>query len=931
MSDTLLLVDGHALVFRAFFGMPVMTTSKGELTQVAYGFTAMLLKALNDRHPSHAIAAFDPPGPTFRHEQMEGYKAQRPPAPPEVRTQLPWCREIVAALSVPIVELPGYEADDVIGTLSQRAARAGMEVLILTGDLDALQLVDDRVTVLAAARGITELITYDLAAVRARYGFEPPLVADYKGLQGDPSDNIPGVPGIGDKTAKALIQEHGPLEAILAAAPSMKEGRVKRNLIEYAEQALLSKRMATIVRDLDVPFEVEGARLGGYDREAVRDLFERWEFRSLMARLPAVEEGDGAAVPAMTLPGVVADGPHPAPQQHALPLVAAPSGTEVAVLRDVEAARAAAARLRQARRVGVRTLVAEPARKGQVVGLAMAALDDAERAWYLPLGHDELGGTVDAAVAEPLLALLADASVPKAAYDVKRELLAWWARGVEPRGFDRDLLLMSYLTTTRERTAELGALIGDTCGVTVETERALLGSGRNLRLAPQLGVDEVSGCTGRMAALYGPLLEALDGALETASMRSLHDDMELPLASILARMEVTGIGLDPEALHGVGADLEQRIAALEAEAHDIAGHPFNLGSVPQLAKVLYDELGLAAGRRIKTGRSTDADSLEALREENPIADLILEWRQLRIVQDWVGKLPTYAEEDGRVHTSFNQAVASTGRLSSADPNLQNIPLRTEAGQRVRQAFVPEARGWRLVSADYSQIELRVLAHVTNDSTLVEAFREREDIHATTAARVYGVDLAAVTKEMRRLAKVVNFGILYGLSEYGLARDTGMTREAARAYIEQYFRTFATISAYQEQILNFARANGYVETLFGRRRHLPNLLAAQRNIRQGAERQAINMPIQGTAADIMKLAMIGADRRLREEAMRARILLQVHDELVLEAPEEEVEPLGALLRDAMGHAVELVVPLDVEVKSGHNWAVMEPVSEAVAAG
>jgi DNA polymerase-1 len=580
--------------------------------------------------------------------------------------------------------------------------------------------------------------------------------------------------------------------------------------------------------------------------------------------------------------------------------------------------------------VAVRSLVAEPAREGRVAGVGFAALDDPEHAWYLPLGHEELGGSAAGDVAAPLLGLLGDGSVAKAAYDVKRELLAWWARGVEPQGFDRDLLLLSYLTTTRERVTELGVLLSDSCAVTAETERVLLGSGRTLRTAAQLGVDEAAACVGRLAALFGPLLEALDSALASASLRTLHDDMELPLAAILARMEVTGIGLDPQALEDAGRDLAQRITAIEAEVYDLAGHSFNLGSVPQLARVLYDELGLAAGRRIKTGRSTDADSLEALREENPIAELILEWRNLRIVADWVGKLPTYAAGDGRVHTSFNQAVATTGRLSSAEPNLQNIPLRTEWGQRIRHAFVPEARGWLLVSADYSQIELRVLAHVTNDTTMVEAFRGREDIHTTTAARVYGVDLAVVSPEMRRLAKVVNFGILYGLSDYGLARDTGMSREAARAYIDTYFRTFATIGAYQEQILNFARSTGYVETLFGRRRYLPNLLAAQRNIRQGAERQAVNMPIQGTAADIMKLAMIRADRQLRESGMRARILLQVHDELVLEAPAEEVAALGALLRDAMGRAVELVVPLDVEVKAGQNWATLEPVAEIVGA-
>jgi DNA polymerase-1 len=934
--ETLLLVDGHALVFRAFFGMPVMTTTSGEPTQVAFGFTSMLLKALNERRPTYAVAAFDPPGPTFRHAEMEGYKAQRPPAPDEVKVQLPVCREIVGALGIPIVELPGFEADDVIGTLSRRGEEQGFDVIILTGDLDSLQLVTEHTVVFASRRGISDLTIYDLAAVRERYGFEPPLVIDFKALQGDASDNIPGVPGIGEKTAKSLIQEYGPLEAILEAVPTMKEGRVRRSLEEHVEQAKLSKRMATIVRDLDVPFDVEGARLGGYDREAVRELFERYEFRSLVARLPV--GGDGPRAPAGSGPGIVAPALSSTSssgggtgatltEQPALPLVPAASETEVVVVRDAATASAAAQRLRASTGgVAVRTLLEEPAREGRAIGLALAVCDDSSIAWYIPLGHDELGGAVDAAVAAPLLELLSDASVAKAAYDVKRELLCWWARGVEASGFTRDLLLMSYLATTRERVPDLAVSLSDACGTEPELERALLGSGRNLRRASQLSVDETAPCVGRIAALYGPLSRHLDAAIETASMRSLHDDMELPLATILARMERTGIGIDAAVLRAIEGDLAERIAAVEGEVHDIAGHPFNLGSVPQLAKVLYDELGLAAGRRIKTGRSTDADSLEVLRAENPIAELILEWRQLRIVDNWVRELPGHAASDGRVHTSFNQAVATTGRLSSENPNLQNIPIRTEWGQRIRRAFVPEAAGWLLVSADYSQIELRVLAHVTNDTTLVEAFRQREDIHATTAARVYGVDIAAVTREMRRTAKVVNFGILYGLSDFGLARDTGMTREEARAYIETYFRTFDTIAAYQDQILNFARSTGYIETLFGRRRHLPNLLAAQRQIRQGAERQAINMPIQGTAADIMKYAMIRADRMLTEQGLRARMLLQVHDELVLEAPQEEVERLAGLLREAMGGAAELVVPLDVEVKTGPNWSGLTPVAE-----
>ena len=930
--ETLLLVDGHALVFRAFFGMPVMTTSRGELTQVAFGFTSMLLKALTEQRPTHAIAAFDLPGPTFRHQEMEGYKAQRPPMPEDVRTGIPICREIVGALGIPIVEVPGFEADDVIGTLSARAEERGIDVIVLTGDLDALQLVSERTTVLASRRGISDLITYDLAAVHERYGFGPDGVVDYKALTGDASDNIPGVPGIGDKTAKALIIEHGDLEGILAAVEGMKEGRVKRTLSEHVDQSRLSRRMATIVRDLDIPFDIAGAALGGYDRALVTEVFERWEFRSLIPRLPP--GGDGPQPPAGSGPGVVSgDGEVVSPvTQPVLPLIEAPSGTDTQVVRTAADATASAAILRAAPRVMVRTVVCEPARAGGVVGLALATCDGPSRAWYVPLGHEGLEGAGAAeSVAAPLLALLTDASVTKAAYDVKRELLAWWARGVRPAGYDRDLLLMSYLTTTRERVPDLRVLLEDTFGGHLETEVQLLGTGRNARTLPQLGIDEAAACSGRLVALCGPLVARLEEFLAREAMSSLHDDMELPLAHVLAQMEVDGIGLDPSALHSIEGDLRQRLAAVEVSAHGIAGHEFNLGSTPQLQRVLYDELGLAAGRKTKTGRSTDADSLEALRDESPIADLILEFRQLRIMLDWVGKLPTFAGSDRRVHSSLNQAVATTGRLSSENPNLQSIPIRTEDGRRIRRAFVPERTGWSLVSADYSQIELRVLAHVTNDTVLVEAFRNREDIHASTAARVYGLDdLTAVTADMRRLAKVVNFGILYGLSEFGLARDTGMSREEARAYIEQYYRTFSTITAYQDEIRNFARHTGYVETLFGRRRHLPNLLAAQRNIRLAAERQAINMPIQGTAADIMKLAMIRVDADLRASGMSARMLLQVHDELVLEAAEEEVETVSQLLVTAMSGAVDLGVPLDVEVKVGPNWADLAPVRVAAAA-
>ena len=916
--ETLLLIDGHALVFRAFFAMPALTNSRGEMTNAAFGFTSMLLKVFSEHSPTYAIACFDPPGPTFRHQEFAEYKAQRPPVPDELRRQLPICKELVAALSIPISELPGFEADDVIGTLARQAEERGLEVLILTGDIDALQLVTEHISVYASRRGITDTIVYDRERTWERYGFPAPLVADFKALQGDVSDNIPGVPGIGEKTAKTLIQEYGPLEAILDAVPAMKEGRVKRTLAEHADQARLSKRMATIVTDLDVPLELEGARLEDYDVDRVKAIFDELEFRSLLGRLPRYRGQERAA------------GTGGGPAQARLPLAPASDDVSVTVVGDAAASVAAAAALRRCPTgIALRTVVEEPARRGHLVGLALAAMDDPTTAWYVPIAHQEAAG--DEAVLAPLLELLADPQVRVTVYDLKRELLAWRHRGVRVAGCDCDLLLCAYLVNTRTRVPPLPILAEELCAVRMAGEEELLGSGRNARRPAQLGVEEAAQYYGRWTAMMGPLRAELLPQLDEFSMHALHDDMELPLSGVLAEMEVNGIRVDLDALAVLSRELYDRIAALETEVHDIAGHPFNIGSTQQLAAVLYDDLGLAAGRRTKTGRSTDADSLDSLREEHPIVDLILEWRQLtKLKGTYVDALPLLVERDGRVHTSFHQTGAATGRLSSSDPNLQNVPIRSEWGLRVRSTFVGDAPDHRLVSADYSQIELRVLAHVTGEQDLVDAFRRGEDIHARTAAEVAGVGPEAVTPTMRRNAKVVNFGVLYGLSDFGLARDTGMTREEAAAFIAAYFANFAAVARYLEQIRNFVRTWGYVETLFGRRRYIPDVHAANRAIRNAAERMATNMPIQGTAADIMKLAMTRTQAALDERGMRSRLLLTVHDELVLEAPRAEVDDLVPLLCQTMGGAADLVVPLDVDVKVGRNWRDMEMVGRPSAA-
>jgi DNA polymerase I len=911
--ETLLLVDGHNLVYRAFHAMPALSNSRGEMTNAAYGFTSMLFKALNDTTPTYAIAAFDPPGPTFRHEKFAEYKAQRLRAPDELRAQFPWAREVVEALGIPIVEIPTFEADDVIGTLAQKAEAAGLDVIILTGDLDVLQLVTEHIRVFASRRGISDTIIYDLDKVRERYGFEPPLVVDFKALQGDPSDNIPGVPGIGEKTAMSLVQQYGPLENVLDAVPTMPPGRVQRALEGHMEQARLSKWTATIKTDIDVDLPLEGARLFNYDEGAVRELFDRLEFRSLLPRLPGRTVDNGS-------------GPPPASQAADAPLpgdLHAPA-TDVEIVIDAHEAAEAVQRVRAAGAMALRTVVDGSPRTGDLIGVAFAP-KGTDVAYYMPVWHAGLERNADPAAVAALEQVLVDASIPKRGYDLKRELLAWRRRGIAIQGLEFDAMLAAYLTNSRLKVPTLPVLAHDLALLGVEAEETLLGSGRGKRGIADVPVEEAAPYYGVWVGLIDPVGDVLVRDMERANATRLHDTMELPLVPILAAMEVEGVAVDCDLLGSISAEMHTRITEIESEVQDVAGYTFNPGSTQQLGRFLYDDLGLASGRKTKTGRSTDADTLEALRGEHPVVELILEWRQLtKLKSTYVDALPLLCTADSRVHTSFNQAVATTGRLSSSDPNLQNIPVRTQWGQRIRRAFHADT-GQRLVSADYSQVELRVLAHVTGEAELIEAFQRGEDIHRRTAAEVYGVEPEAVTPDMRRIAKVVNFGVVYGLSDFGLARDTGMSREDAHAFIDAYFRNFPAVTAYLEGVRNHAREYGWVETFIGRRRYIADIRAANRQLRFAAERMAVNMPIQGGAADIMKQAMILVDEALRETGLHSRILLQVHDELLLEAPAEEVDDLVALLRDRMGAAEALKVPLDVDVKVGDNWGDMTPIA------
>ncbi len=916
MAQRLVLVDGHALIYRAFFALPSLTDRKGELVNAAFGFTSMLLNALQTK-PDYVIAAFDHPSATFRHHEFEEYKVHRRPMPDDLRPQIPLVRDIVSAFPIPIYEVEGFEADDVIGTLAQQAEAQGLHTTILTGDLDALQLITSRVDVLTSKRGVSETILYDVARVRDRYGIEPARVADLKALAGDISDNIPGVPGIGEKTALKLIQEYGPVEDILAHVRDMPSGKVRRLLEEHAEQARLSKRMATIVRDVPITMDLAGGATRGFRTEPVRRLLEELGFPSLAARVPAAL--DGGAPPASPGQGSFVFAP------------AAPVGALVGatLIRDERALEHLSARLKPGVTCVLHTVpTVEPARHGRIAALALGfprADGSADQVVYVPTEHAQERTLPLGMVLAALAPGLQDAAVRKMGYNLKADYLALRAHRLHLTGLEFDILIAAYLLNSGVRMPSLKGLAHDILETMLDGPEVLLGQGKSAASPAAVPLERAAEHYGREVAAMCALQPRLVAQLDSLGLRPLFHDVEMPLTPILAEMELTGVSIDSAYLRTISRELYQAIQKLEQEIADLAGGPLNINSPVQLGKFLYQDLKLEGGRRTKTGYSTEAAVLETFRDQHPVIDKILDYRHLtKLKSTYVDALPLLVDpQTGRLHTSFNQTVAATGRLSSSDPNLQNIPIRTDVGQRIRRAFAPARAGDVMLSADYSQIELRVLAHLSGDPLLLEAFAEGQDIHARTAAEVFGVPLDTVGRDQRRLAKVVNFGIVYGLSEYGLARDIGMPTAEARAFIDAYFRKYYRVREFLEGIKMEARERGYVETILHRRRYIQDIKSPNRALRLAAERVAINMPVQGSAADIMKLGMIALAGEMARRRLRSTVILQVHDELVFEVPPDELDLMVEIVPALMGQAYQLVVPLQVDVKAGSNWYDLKP--------
>jgi DNA polymerase-1 len=864
----LFLLDGHSLSFRAYFALPTsLATTTGQITNAVYGFTSMLIKLLAEEKPDLIAVAFDVGKPTVRLEKYAEYKAGRAEAPDDFREQLGLIVEVLETLRVPIVGIEGHEADDAIATLAVRAADQGIDVTIVTADRDFFQLVRPGITVMFNRKGISDIVSYDERAVTERFGLPPEKYLDYVALKGDPSDNIPGIPGVGEKTASQLIQQFGSVEELLEHTAELKP-RIRAGVEEAGEQLTRNKDLARLELDLDLPVRVEECLIGDWDRDAVRRLFTSLEFRTLLERLEEL----GTARPAVERVELRLE------QTAAAKLRGELSGTEPKAVR-------------------LRT-------DGGVTGLAVSAGEG--RAVFAEVSAEDAG------------TLLQDGSLPKWVHDAKDLEAALLKGGGRVEGVSFDTLLAAYLLDP----AEQGYPLDELC-------RTYLGTDVLEPTEPE-GDGQLFGTDWRQAAAEAAaialLVPVMDERVAKAGLADLLQRVELPLAGVLARMQARGVALDVEYLEEMSASVSGRMDSLQREIYAHAGEEFNLNSPPQLRSILYEKLGLSPGKKTPKGQlSTDATVLEKLRDQHPIVDALLQWRELdKLNSTYLVALPKLVDpETGRVHTTFNQVVAATGRLSSTNPNLQNIPVRGELGRQIRRAFVAGSDDLLLLVADYSQIELRILAHLSGDEGLREAFASGADIHTATAARVWGLPDDAVDPGTRSRAKMINFGLAYGMNAFGLASRLGIAPDEAQEHIDAYFTRFPRIREYLDKQVARAAAEGFTETLLGRRRYIPELQASNPRVRDLGRRMALNAPIQGGASDVFKLAMIRVERALQGSEIDCRMLLTVHDELVFEVAGAEVEDAAKLVKDEMESAYELSVPLRADVGWGQNWEEAAP--------
>jgi DNA polymerase-1 len=886
---TVMLIDGNSLTYRAFFALPSdMATASGQVTNAVFGFTSMLINLLKDHRPERIAVAFDRPEPTFRHDFLDDYKAGRAETPDILRQQIGLVRQVVEALRIPVVELAGFEADDIIATLATEARDRDEDVIIVTGDRDAYQLVEDpHVRVLYNRRGVSDYVLYDEAGIRERTGVDPRQYPEYAALRGDPSDNLPGVPGVGEKTAAKLINDYGSIDGVFANLDKCTP-KLRESLAAHEARVRLNARATPLVRDVPVDVDIDALQMGGWSPDEVRDLFNFLEFRTLWDRLLEATSSDGSVDESQTGADVL----------------------EASVTRATTVGALVDGLLEQGTPVAVEAAWSGTPGRSTIIGLAFVAVPgpDAEPArdaiW---LDGSELG---------PALApLTAAGGVSVHAHRAKELMRGLEGHGVDIRTLDLDTAVAAYLVDPADALYLLEDL----------TLRYL-----HLELhspdAPPAGQLDLSGGAAdpaedaaRRAVAVARLAPALTAALDARGLRALYDGIERPLVRVLARMERIGVRVDGAVLRQLNDELTAEVRALERTIQDLAGEDFKVNSTPQLRVILFDKLGLQPQKKTKTGYSTDAASLEKLLGQHDIVEALLRYREVEKLRSTYGEgLLSEVGPDGRIHATFNQTVARTGRLSSDQPNLHNIPVRSEDGRRFRRAFIP-SEGHRFLIADYNQIELRVIAHLAEDPGLVEAFRSGTDIHTATAARIFHVEPADVTVAMRSKAKMVSYGLAYGMEAFGLAQRLGIDRTEAQEILDAYFVAYPAVRSYMDEAVAEARRKGYTETLFGRRRQIPELSSSTYSVRLAGERQAMNAGIQGLAADIFKVALVRLDRALEDAEMRSRLVLQVHDEVILEVPPDEEEEAEKATRAAMEGAADLRVPLVVNLTWGDTWA------------
>jgi DNA polymerase-1 len=856
-----MLLDTYGLVYRAFFALPGLTTSKGAPINAAYGFTMMLNKLIADEKPTHVIAAFDKGMPAERVALFKEYKAQRTAMPDELRSQFPLVRRILQAHRIPIVEIEGQEADDVIATLARQAEEAGEQTVVVTGDLDLLQVVDERTTVLTTRRGITELGRYDPAAVRERFGLEPSQLPDYRGLKGDPSDNLPGIPGVGEKTATKLLQAAGSLDALVERPELAGNPKLQKLVEEYGEQARLCRTVSLVRRDLPLRVDWESSRYVTPSDDELFPLYSELEFKALLSKLKAP-----TGLPLFDVNKQL-DGAYRS-------YVASVDPPEFKRLGDELAAFASEPRVAFA---VLDDAIGASARTGSGVSFSRGAL-----------AHEPVRAAMRAI-------FCGDASV--AAYDAKRVLHVLRDGAIDGARFADDAMIAAHLLDPSRGFADVE-----------DAAAALLQTG-------------VSADAAAHADATLQMIETARTRLAQREQLSLYDDVEVPLAPVLAAMESAGVAIDPAELQTIGTEIDGAASRLQRQIYDFAGEEFNIGSPQQLGKILFDKLAIPGGKKTKTGWATGVEVLAGLAREYPICALVLEWREVtKLKNTYVDVIPTLIDpRDRRLHTAFNQTATATGRLSSTNPNLQNIPVRGELGRRIRRAFVARDEDYVLLAADYSQIELRLMAHLSGDEAMRAAFEEGQDIHDFTARQIFDVPAGeSVDGNQRRMAKSVNFGLLYGMSDFGLAQRLEIGRAQAKEMTAAYFARFPSVRAYIERTIDEGRRNGYVSTILGRRRYMPGLTSGNYMLRSAAEREATNAPLQGSAADLMKLAMVRIDRALAESKLEATMLLQIHDELIFEVRSGQRNEVANLVRSHMENALTLSVPLEVTVKAGRNW-------------